>query len=292
MTFDTTLNSYRLTTRGKGVVPKRVSEGERNIIGLAYFFASLNSGRELDAIYNDPMLLVIDDPISSYDYGNRVGVITFINSQIDAMLNGNNDSKVVVMSHDIQTIQRFTTMYNNLVKSNMGYNAINDGAVPVYKLDCGKTTLIKDVEKGSEYQHLLELIFDYANSKNAETVANIAIGNEMRRVLEAYCTFVYHKGINKLLEAIPYALKSKKEAKPTKLSNYRNFILKSILDSESHAVGDMLDNPYDLAIPYEEKRLTAQRMLLMLYYINTDHLYCYLKKDKVDIIKSWISDEW
>jgi ABC-type multidrug transport system ATPase subunit len=292
LTFDTNMNSYRLTTRGKSVVPKRVSEGERNIIGLAYFFATLNSGRELDAIYNDPMLLVIDDPISSYDYGNRVGVITFINSQIDAMLKGNKDSKVVVMSHDIQTIQRFTTMYNNLVRSNIGFNAINDGPAPVYKLDCGKTTLLKDVEKGSEYQHLLELIFEYANSNDADTVTDIAIGNEMRRVLEAYCTFVYHKGINKLLDAIPYALKGRKDSSETKISNYKSFILKSILDSESHVAGDMLDNPYDLAIPFEEKRLTAQRMLLMMYYINSDHLYCYLKKDKVDVIKSWISKEW
>jgi len=90
-----------------------------------------------------------------------------------------------------------------------------------------------------------------------------------------------------------YALMhNKRYGNETKISNYKNFIMKSILDAESHVAGDMLDNPYDMATSYEEKRLTARRMLLMLFYINSDHLYSYLKKEKVETIRSWITEEW
>lgn len=69
---------YRLMSKGYEVKPKDVSLGERNIIGLCYFFASLFEGKNEDTKYTDEILAVIDDPISSFDFENRIGVISFL----------------------------------------------------------------------------------------------------------------------------------------------------------------------------------------------------------------------
>lgn len=69
---------YKLTVNGKEVKPKKISVGERNVLGLCYFFAMLFSGKRNEDKYTSEYLIVIDDPISSFDYGNRLGVMSLL----------------------------------------------------------------------------------------------------------------------------------------------------------------------------------------------------------------------
>ena len=288
LTFDEKSNNYRLKTRGNDVMPRRVSEGERNIIGLAYFFAMLNAGRNLNDIYKDPMLLIIDDPISSYDYGNRVGVVTFINTQIRNMLKGNNESKVVLMSHDMQTIQRFASIYPSIIRDSFDRRDENMTTYQVYELACGKVLMRKDVENGGEYKRLMGLVFKYANSTNPEEVTDISIGNDMRRVLEAYCTFIYGRGIDYLDTAIGSALYSKDGRNDRKIMYYTSLIKKAYLNAESHLKCDLLDNQYELSMTYEEKRKAARDILVIMKIINYKHVEsCMTDKGNMRIIGEW-----
>lgn len=41
-------------------------------------FAKLFSNKKKEDKYNDEKLLVIDDPVSSFDYGNRLGVMSLL----------------------------------------------------------------------------------------------------------------------------------------------------------------------------------------------------------------------
>ena len=52
---------YRLYSHGRSVRPCDVSVGERNIIGLSYFFTSIVEGQEEKDVYGKEYLLVIDD---------------------------------------------------------------------------------------------------------------------------------------------------------------------------------------------------------------------------------------
>lgn len=72
---------YKLTVNGKEVKPKKISVGERNVLGLCYFFAMLFSGKRNEDKYTSEYLIVIDDPISSFDYGNRLGVMSLLRYQ-------------------------------------------------------------------------------------------------------------------------------------------------------------------------------------------------------------------
>ena len=84
---------YKLKINGKAVKPKKLSVGERNVLGLCYFFAKLFGGKTETIKYSTEYLIVIDDPISSFDYGNRVGVMSLLRFQFGNILNGNANSR-------------------------------------------------------------------------------------------------------------------------------------------------------------------------------------------------------
>lgn len=49
-------------------------------------------------------LVIIDDPVSSFDFENKVGIISFIRYQINRIIKGNAHSKVLIFSHDLATV--------------------------------------------------------------------------------------------------------------------------------------------------------------------------------------------
>ena len=79
---------YKLMVKGKKVKPKKISVGERNVLGLCYFFAMLFSGKKDEDKYTSEYLIVIDDPISSFDYGNRLGVMSLLRYQFGNITKG------------------------------------------------------------------------------------------------------------------------------------------------------------------------------------------------------------
>ena len=65
-------DKYVLYAHGKVVKPNNVYVGERNIIALCYFFTELIMNQEAKDGYSKKLILVIDDPISSFDFENKV----------------------------------------------------------------------------------------------------------------------------------------------------------------------------------------------------------------------------
>ena len=79
---------------------------------------------------------------------------------------------------------------------------------------------------------------------------------------------------------------------------YENFMCRLTLNGESH----MEEHVYELdtITPYftrQEKRQTAKSLLLFLYYVNEEHLTCYLDEnkggdeDRIAVIKGWMKEE-
>jgi wobble nucleotide-excising tRNase len=87
---------YYLKSNGRYVKPCDVSCGERNIIALCYFFTQIMSDLEVRKLYSVAEFVVIDDPVSSFDFENKVGIISFLKKQIRDIVMGNNNSKLPV----------------------------------------------------------------------------------------------------------------------------------------------------------------------------------------------------
>ena len=107
-------STYKLKSHGHSVKPCNISVGERNIMGLCYFFASIMEGQEENAAYTAENILIIDDPVSSFDIENRVGILSFLKYKLSLFLEGNEASKAVIMTHDLMTLLKFSSIWHGV----------------------------------------------------------------------------------------------------------------------------------------------------------------------------------
>ena len=176
---------YRLYSHGKSVRPCDVSVGERNIIGLSYFFTSIMEGQEEKDVYGKEYLLVLDDPVSSYDTENRIGILSFLKYKLGLFLEGNEFSKAFVMTHDLMTFYDIHKLFEEIVGccKKKGYTLspkfnrfeMADGAIVSFRYN-----------NRQEYSEILKLVFDYGQGNTTEH--DLVIGNMMRQALEAFAT--------------------------------------------------------------------------------------------------------
>lgn len=277
---------YKLKINGRHVPPKKISVGERNVLGLCYFFAKLFSNKKKDNKYKDEMLIIIDDPVSSFDYGNRLGVMSLLRHQFINIKHGNSNSRILVLTHDLRTAF-------DLVKIRSELNNGKRGEKKFFEL---VNKQIRDREISNEYKRLLEYVYNYAKNPTDDEMECVetGIGNVMRRVIEAFSSFCYNMNFEEMMcrEGILNAIPRDKR------HYYENFMCRLTLNGESH----MEERVYglDTMTPYftkQEKIQTAKSLLLFLYYINEEHLACYFapdkhdREDKISEIKSWMKDE-
>lgn len=100
--------SYQLLVNGNTVKPNQISTGETNAIALCYFFSKIGEGKPLEEVYRGNYLIVIDDPITSFDAENKVGMLSYLKSQVQEFILGNLGTKFLVMTHDMMT---FTSIF-------------------------------------------------------------------------------------------------------------------------------------------------------------------------------------
>ena len=277
---------YKLMINGRNVPPKKISVGERNVLGLCYFFAKLFSEKKKEEKYKDEILLVIDDPVSSFDYGNRLGVMSLLRYQFTSIKTGNPNSRIIVLTHELRSafdLVKIRSEMNNGMRAKKKFLELVDKTV-------------KEREVSNEYKKMLEYVFEYAKSSvdDEEGPAETGIGNVMRRVAEAFSSFCYNVKFEEMMcrEGVLKAIPGEKQR------YYENFMYRLALNGESH----MEERVYDLntITPYftkQEKIQTAKSLLLFLSYVNREHLSCYFSKEKdgdediMATIDSWKVEE-
>lgn len=117
---------YVLKVNGKDVKPKDVSTGERNAIALSYFFAKMFENHEKESRYSEEALVVLDDPITSFDKDNKVGIMSFLRWQINALYEGNPKTKVLIMSHELMTIFNLQKVYSDIDRNQFRVYELKD----------------------------------------------------------------------------------------------------------------------------------------------------------------------
>lgn len=265
---------YRLKSKGYEVKPKDVSLGERNIIGLCYFFASLFEGKNEDTQYTDEILAVIDDPISSFDFENRIGVISFLKWQLAKMHRGNLHSKALVLTHDIQVALDLLKTNEPIINIQQNLMCLSD-----HKLQ------FKNRKDISEYKQLLHDIYEFAKL-DVVPDNSFTIGNKMRKVLEAYFSFNYANGYtNEGCLDIVLKDSDKKEY-------FKNTVLRLLLNGESHSEERVKAMNYNSEFVSEtEKQRVAKDVLCLLYTIDSNHLKFVLKQQDVSRqIEKWLAE--
>lgn len=277
-------DKYYLKSSGKDVKPKNVSIGERNIIALCYFFTQILSNQDIKKLYQDEELIVIDDPISSFDFENKVGISSFLRYQTHKIIKGNAKSKILFLTHDLSTFSDLQKIADEIEKSFKKQNA--GGAIKSKSFELRGQILSKPMKSINEYRDLLHMIFNYAMG-NTDGL-DLIIGNAMRRTLEAFSTFIYGTGIAEV-SFDPKVIKSL-----GKYSKYfENLMYRLVLHGESHfetrvyAIQDDL-NFYHF-ISEKEKQRTCKEVLCFMYCLNPDHIESHIP-DAIHEIQKWMTD--
>ena len=279
-------DKYVLYSHERLVEPENVSVGERNAIALCYFFNRIMENKDEDEVFISKYLLIIDDPVSSFDMENRIGILSYLKYKLGQFLKGNNQSKFLLLTHDMQTFYDMRHFVLELLSSKYG---VSEKSAVKYVRDLeleNKDVTKIDIGKRNEYTALLGNVFDYAKEIDAHN--SVGIGNVMRKVMEAFGTFVYKKGMAQLsTDEIIMANLSKEDR-----AYYENLMYRLVLNTGSHmeekvkTIDDM--NFFDY-ISDADKQRTARDVICFLYKINPLHVKSHLqdKEDAVETIESW-----
>jgi len=280
-------NLYYLKVNGKHVQPKNISSGERNLIALCYYFTLILNKQSITNLYNDEQFIIIDDPISSFDFENKIGMLSYLKGQIRRIVLGNNNSKVLVMSHDLTTVINLRKAMEEICAATKANAKIRDTTFSVFELE--NKSLKQFNYNRSEYTESLQAVYNYAKDKS--DLDSLSVGNAMRRVLEAFSKFIYKKSIEDI-SCDPEIQKWLGD----KSDYFQDLMYRLVLHGESHfkdRINTMDDNInlFDF-ITEDEKQGIAKGIICMMYKLNRQHIIAHLSTvtSAVTNIERWLEE--
>lgn len=265
---------YQLLVNGRHVKPCEISTGETNAIALCYFFSMIGENKSMNDVHSKSYLIVIDDPITSFDFENKVGTLSYIKSQMLEFLCGNKSTKFLVMTHDLMTFSHLLKIAEEL-REKLAWSSLGSRKFSLianyYKLANRKLDRIDSEHE--EYSNLFKTIYKYA--KASEDEPSNGIGNIMRQLLEAFAAFEFKVKFEDLARK-EYILNKLEE--PFR-EHFENLMYRLVLNGESHRRYQIKYGPPSVLQPmysFEEKQRTAKETLCLLYLLNREHVLAHL----------------
>ena len=283
-------DKYILLSNGNSVKPNKVSVGERNIIALSYFFTEIITNQDIKDGYSKKLILIIDDPVSSFDLENKVGIMSFLRSRISDILKNNEESQILIMTHDIQSFYDFLKIGDDVCSE---YKIASNGhkkiAYSTFELK-NKELILFNHSNRNEYSEIMKSIYEYARGNDSNYT--LSIGNMMRRLLEAFSTFIYKKGIEEISfdDTILQQIGDKDYAE-----YFKNLMYRLVLNGDSHMkerTKGLNDISYMTFLSEEEKRRTAKEVICFIFLLNKRHVLAHLSgiKNVDSTIKNWCEE--
>ena len=275
LTIEMDGDQYLVKSRKKSVSPSKISVGERNAIALCYFFSEIMREQKEEEIYDNQYCLIIDDPVSSFDMENRVGILSFLKHQLNKYISGNKETKVLLFTHDLQTAYDIEKIYGEITDLFGIDQRKRNKYIKTQELINNNVRTFES-SKRNEYTQLIVNIYKYIKGVNPDY--ELVVGNSMRRVMEAYGSFMYKKGI----EQLSTASEIKTKLPETFAEHFENLMYRLVLHGGSHneeRVKSMVSDDFFDYISSEEKIRTAKEILVFLYLMDERHILEHLKRD-------------
>lgn len=254
---------YNIYSKGRKIKLNKLSVGERNIISLCYFFEKMKSECRVNDYFKNEMLLVIDDPVSSFDYENKLGIMSFLKRMCKEINDGNQNSKIIFLSHEFEICVGLQKILSDL------------------KIKC-QTKELKDRQlinlnstKFSNYGNLLVNVYEYASEQRDDT--EFLYGNLIRKTVEAYSNFNYKMAAHDFVVSPEILNKIKNEKLKTYFDSRMN---KLVFNAESHTqdISHQLPDAFDLQQYSSSDQIqTAKDVLVFLDEIDHTHIAHYLQ---------------
>jgi uncharacterized chromosomal cassette SCCmec type IVc protein CR006 len=161
---------------------KDISEGERNILALLFFYFELYKDKLQDKPKEEIKLILLDDPISSLDEGNRIYVLEIVKH---------------ILKSKFEQIFIFTHSWNDFCDITYGvHTGESNGGYEFFEVtkDSNSHSSIDMIEKPaiSPYNVLFREVYELSQKDTAYKLNDCELyhyANSMRRVFEDFLSF-------------------------------------------------------------------------------------------------------
>lgn len=153
-----------------------ISEGEKNLLALLFFYFELYSDKEQLQIKETIELIVVDDPISSLDESNRFYVLEIIKR---------------IFEEDQPQVFIFTHSWNDF--SRLGYRLNDENVYSLFEVYKKETSEVRKIHENlPPYKLLFKEIIEVSRKNYSEELTEAEryhTANSMRRVFEEFLYF-------------------------------------------------------------------------------------------------------
>lgn len=172
-----TPEGYRVVNRATDVAPWRLSTGERNVLSLCYYIVEVANGREYERAFSSNQLLLLDDPISSFDQDNKYGVTALLLWLASQCAKKQSETKLAVFTHDLSVAYELSK----------GFKGVNNNNLEL-TLTFGAARM-DNFEHHDYYSEYLERMVAFATADASAGALPRIDPNNTRKVWEAFATF-------------------------------------------------------------------------------------------------------
>lgn len=221
---------YKVKVGDGEISPKRLSIGEQNILSLCYFFASLCEDENFDRLFTKNQIVILDDPVSSFDDDNKYGVTSLLGYLCQSILDKESKTKLIIMTHD----SSFALNMSRMIK------AIDSTKLFCWEIqkDSSESLKISKFEDIDRYAGILRSMYDFALQEEESLEAPPP--NDVRRVWEAFLMF--ELGMASIAEMGAMKNLSASFAKDQRIERFvRIFIPQLFINTDSHAKSQVIN---------------------------------------------------
>lgn len=258
---------YEIFKENEKVAPSSLSTGEQNVLSLCYFFAQMMDGEEygrIEKFLTGNRIIILDDPLSSFDFDNKYGVIRLLDYIINLMSKNKSESKLIIMTHDPETA--------------IELSKIAIGRLGGEKVKCceisnnDENTLLKSVKFDGidEYKNILCKMYGIAVGKED---AEMPAPNEVRRVWEAFLRFelgVSSVSDRKAIEKI----RDYYDKESVEYEFLDSFMSYAFIHQDSHSASQMLFFNFSLfpVLSDEDFRKHIRQIICFIHIVSPLHI--------------------
>lgn len=262
---------YKVMGDDGEIPPSRLSVGEQNVLSLCYFFVNLCEDGKFDRLFVKNQIVVLDDPVSSFDDSNKYGVTSLLGYLCQSILDKSSKTKLIIMTHDLS----FAANMEKMIK------AIDDSKLSCLELQKDSSDVLikskfKDIDR---YADMLGIMYDFAVSSQKSAV--VPAPNDVRRVWEAFLMF--ELGETSIAEMGAMKKLSESFSKDEKIERFiKIFIPQLFINSDSHSKSQVMNGNLYLTPtldgkPYED---FVKNIVCCMHIIAPRHIAWRMKKYK------------
>ena len=231
--LDTDNKNYiiKSTNENATLTIKDISEGEKNLLALLFFYYELFADNKQQRIKPEIELIIVDDPISSMDDSNKFYILEMMKNLLELK-----NQQIFVMTHSWDDY------------CNLSYGQENNQTFATFEIrkNNGVSTLVELSRKVKPYNYLFKEIYEFSKKSGEDIKTECQIyhyPNVMRRIFEEWYGFKIGRDLNftsNLQKQIENDFSITSNNQKTKLG-----LLIKVCNILSHSINDSM-NPQEI----------------------------------------------